>query len=58
MEKMNGKAERGRICESDSKMVDHDNCRRGVVTIRGAESWQHVKISHRILIQAPNKGIN
>jgi hypothetical protein len=58
MEKMDGKAERGRICESDSKTVDHYNCGRGVVTVRGAEPWQNVKISHRILIQAPNKGIN
>jgi hypothetical protein len=57
MAKMDGKAERGRICESDSKMVDHYNFGRGVVTVRGAEAWQHVKISHRILIQAPNKGI-
>jgi hypothetical protein len=38
IEKMDGKAERGRICESDSKMVDHDNCGRGVVTVRGAET--------------------
>jgi hypothetical protein len=58
MEKMDGKAERGWICESDSKMVDHDNGGRGVVTVRGAEAWQHVNISHQILIQAPNKGIN
>jgi hypothetical protein len=58
MKKMDGKAEHGRICESDSKMVDHDNCGRGVVTVRRAETWQHVKISHRILIQAPNKGMN
>jgi hypothetical protein len=59
MEKMDEKAERGWICEPDSKimMVDHDNCGRGLVTVRGAEAWQHVKISHRILIQAPNKGI-
>jgi hypothetical protein len=46
MEKMDGKAERGRICESDSKMVDDYNCGLGVVTVRGAEAWQHVKISH------------
>ncbi len=39
---MDGKAERGRICESDSKMVDHDNCCRGVVTVHGAETGQHV----------------
>jgi hypothetical protein len=59
MEKMDGKAERGWICESDSTimMVDHYNCCRGVVTVCGAEAWQHVKISHRILIQAPNKVI-
>ena len=43
---------------SDSEMVDNNNCGRGVVTVRGAESWQHIKISHRILIQAPKKGIN
>jgi hypothetical protein len=55
---MDGKAERGWICESDSKMVDHYNCSRGVVTVSGAETWQHVKLSHQILIQAPNKGIN
>jgi hypothetical protein len=55
---MDGKFERGRICESDSKMVDRDNCGRGVVTGHGAEAGQQVKISHRILIQAPNKGIN
>ena len=58
MKKMDGKAERGRIYELESKMVDHDYCCRGVVTVRGAEAWQHVKISHQILIQAPNKGIN
>jgi hypothetical protein len=58
MKKMDGKAERGRICESDSKMVDHYNGGRGVVTVSGAEVWQHVKTSHRILIQAPNKDIN
>ena len=56
--KRDGKAERGRICELESKMVDHDNCGRGVVTVRGAESWQHIKISHRILIQALKKCIN
>ena len=58
MEKMDEKAERGRVCESDSKLVDHDNRGRGVVTVSGAEAWQRKKISHRILIQAPNKGIN
>ena len=58
MEKMDGKAERGWICESDSKMVDHYNCCRGVVTVRGAETGQHVEISHRIVIQAPTKGVN
>jgi hypothetical protein len=58
MEKMDWKAECGRIWKSDSKMVDHDNCSRGVVTVCGAEAWQHIKISHRILMQAPKKGIN
>jgi len=52
---MDGKAERGRICELESKMVDHDNCCRGVVTVRGAETGQHVEICHRILMQAPTK---
>ncbi len=32
---MDGKAERCQICELESKMVDHDNCCRGVVTVRG-----------------------
>ncbi len=43
---------------SDSEMVDNNNCGRGVVTVRGAasEAWQHVKISHRILIHQ-TKGI-
>jgi hypothetical protein len=34
MEKMDGKAERGRICKSDSKMVDHD-----YGTIMAVEEW-------------------
>jgi hypothetical protein len=46
---MDRKAERGWICESDSKMVDHYNCCRGVVMVRGAKTGQHVEISHRIL---------
>ena len=46
IEKRDGKAEHGRICELESKMVDHDNCCRGVVTVRGAEKGQHVEISH------------
>jgi hypothetical protein len=58
MEKMDGKAECDQICKSDSKLVDHNNCRRYVVTVCGAETWQNVKISHQILMQAPNKGIN
>jgi hypothetical protein len=29
-----------------------------VVTVRGAEMGQHVEISHRIVIQAPTKGVN
>ncbi len=58
MEKMDGKAECGRICELESKGVDHYNCCRGVVTVRGAETGQHVEISHRIVIQAPAKGVN
>jgi hypothetical protein len=58
IKKMDGKAERGRTCELESKMVDHDNCCRGVVTIHGAETGQHVEISHRIVIQAPTKGVD
>jgi hypothetical protein len=58
MEKMDGKAERGRICELDSNIVDYDNCCRGVVTVRGAETGQHEEISHRIVIQAPTNGVN
>ena len=56
--KRHGKAERGRISELESKMVVHDNCCRGVVTVRGAETGQHVEISHRIVIQAPTNGVN
>ncbi len=44
--KRDGKAEPGRISELESKMVVHDNCCRGVVTVRGAETGQHVEISH------------
>jgi hypothetical protein len=58
MKKRDGKAERGRICKLESKMVDHDNSCRGVVTVRGAKMGQHVEISHRIVIQAPTKGVN
>ena len=58
MDKMDGNAERGRICELESKRVDHDDCCRGVVTVGGAETGQYVEISHRILIQAPTKGVN
>ena len=58
MEKMDGKAESGRICDLESKRVDHDYCCRGVVTVRGAETGQHVEISHRIVIQAPTNGVN
>ena len=56
--KRDGKAERGRICELESKMVVHDNCCRGEVTVRGAETGQHVEISFQIVIQAPTKGVN
>jgi hypothetical protein len=54
IEKMHGKAECGRICQSDSELVDHDNCVRGAVTVRSAEMWQHVKTSHRIVMQVQN----
>jgi hypothetical protein len=58
IKKRDGKAERGRICKLESRMVDHNNCFRGVVTVRGAETGQDVEISHRILMQAPTKGVN
>jgi hypothetical protein len=47
-----------RIRQQNGGPRRHDNCGRGVVTVRGAEAWQHVKISHRILMQAPKKGMN
>jgi hypothetical protein len=55
MEEMDRKAKRGRIYELESKMVDHNKCCGGVVTVCGAETGQHVEVSHRIVIQAPTK---
>ena len=60
MENMDGQAESGRICESDSKIEDHDktNCGRGVVTVRDAGTWQRLILTYRIMMKAPNTGVN
>ncbi len=57
MEETDGLAECVLICESDSTMVDHNDCWWGLVMVHSAETWQHLKLRYLVMMYAPIKGL-